>query len=158
MSQSTISCSNFQNVLKSHFFLKKFCAQRMRGSKCWFESRSSFLQGLYRVLNSWNLPSNFPNLEKVWKIEVKSWKNGKKSWFFFLESYNKCFTREIFFSCVSNLIQSHLHVIEEALFPRFFKVSIKEAAWSSGQQPLAIRQSQVQIPLWWLSGFVLGRL
>ena len=55
---------------------------------------------------------------------------------------------KFFFSCGSNLIQSHLHVIEEALFPRFFKVSIKEAAWSSGQQPLAIRQSQVQIPLW----------
>ena len=28
---------------------------------------------------SWNLPGNFPYPEKVWKIELKSW---KKSWFF----------------------------------------------------------------------------
>ena len=55
----------------------------LNGSKGWFESRSSFLRALHRVLNSWNLPGNFPDLEKVWKIEVKSWKNGKKSWFFF---------------------------------------------------------------------------
>ena len=102
----------------------------MDGSKGWFESRSRFLQSLYRVLNSWNLPSNFPDLEKVWKIEVKSWTKliVRSLDFFFLESYNKCFTGEIFFSCGSNLIQSRLHVIEKALFPRFFKVSMKEAA------------------------------
>ena len=29
-------------------------------------------QGSYRVLNSWNLPINFPDLKKVLKIEVKS--------------------------------------------------------------------------------------
>ena len=52
-------------------------------------------QGSYRVFNSWkgslNLPSNFPDLEKVWK-------NSKKSWvfFFFLPSYNKCFISEMF--------------------------------------------------------------
>ena len=34
-------------------------------------------------LKIWNLPSNFPGLEKVRKIEVKSGKNGKKSCVFF---------------------------------------------------------------------------
>ena len=29
---------------------------------------------------------------------------------FFLKSYNKCFTSGFFFSCWSNLIQSHLYV------------------------------------------------
>ena len=83
--------------------MKTFCAQRMHGSKCCFESRRSFLQGLYRVLNSWNLPSNFPNLEKVWKIEVKSWKNGKKSWFFFWKVTTSA-SQEKFFSHVCQIL------------------------------------------------------
>ena len=49
---------------------------------------------------SWNLPSNFPDTENVWRIDVKSWKNGKTSCFF--ENYNKCFTNEIFFVFVKS--------------------------------------------------------
>ena len=65
------------------------------------------------ILNSWkslenNLPINFQDLEKVWKTEIKSWKNGKKSWGFF-ESCNKCITGEIFL-CWSNLTQSRLYI------------------------------------------------
>ena len=40
-------------------------------------------QGSYRVLNSLNLPSNFPDLKKVLKIEVKSGKLVTSLEFFF---------------------------------------------------------------------------
>ena len=63
-----------------------------------------FPQCLEFLEKSWNLPSNFPDLEKVWKTEIKSWKNGKKSWVFF-ESCNKCITGEIFF-CVGQILFS----------------------------------------------------
>ena len=37
-------------------------------------------------------------------------------------------------------------------------LSVREAAWPSGQRVgLAIRRSRVQVPLWPLAGFVLGR-
>ena len=49
------------------------------------------------VLNSWNLPSNFPDLKKVLKIEVKSGKLVTSLEFFsFFQSYNKCFISEFF--------------------------------------------------------------
>ena len=38
-----------------------------------------FVQSLEFLKKSWNLPKNFPDLEKVWKIEIKSWKNYKES-------------------------------------------------------------------------------
>ena len=44
------------------------------------------------VKKSWDWPGNFPNLEKVCKIEISS---GKI--FFFFLSYNKCLTSEFFF-------------------------------------------------------------
>ena len=44
---------------------------------------TGFVQRLEFLKKSWSLPSKFPELEKVCKIEVKSWKNGEKSWFFF---------------------------------------------------------------------------
>ena len=36
-----------------------------------------------------NLQTSFPGLEKVWKIEIKSEKNGNKSGFFF---HSTCIT------------------------------------------------------------------
>ena len=58
-----------------------------------------FVASLEFLKMSSNLPSNFPDLEKVWKIEVKSWKLVKSlDIFFFFES---------FFLFWSNLIQSH---------------------------------------------------
>ena len=71
-----------------------------------YREKSGFVQSLEFLKNSWNVPSNFPDLEKVWKTKMKSWKNGKRSSvFFFFESYNMCFISEIFFDW-SNLIQS----------------------------------------------------
>ena len=55
-----------------------------------------FVQSLEFLKKSWNLPSNFPDLGKVWKIEVKSWKNGKKSWVF-LKAVQQILQKWIFF-------------------------------------------------------------
>ena len=81
-----------------------------------------FPQSLEFLEKSWNLPSNFPDLEKVWKIEIKSWKNGKKSWVFF-ESCNKCITGEIFFVLVKSYSVSPVYlqcIMEKPLFLCFF--------------------------------------
>ena len=37
------------------------------------------VQSLKFLKKSWNLQSNFPDLNKVWKREILVWKNGKKS-------------------------------------------------------------------------------
>ena len=55
-----------------------------------------FVQSLEFLKKSWNLPSHFPDLGKVWKIEVKSWKNGKKSWVF-LKAVQQILQKWIFF-------------------------------------------------------------
>ena len=65
-----------------------------------------FVQSLEFLKKSWNLPQNFPDLEKVWKIEIKSWKNYKES---FLKVTVSALQVK-FFSCWSNLIQSRLYV------------------------------------------------
>ena len=49
-----------------------------------WDSYSGFVHSLEFLKKSWNFPSNFPELEKVWKMAIKSLKNGKKSWVFFL--------------------------------------------------------------------------
>ena len=69
-----------------------------------WDSYSGFVHSLEFLKKSWNFPSNFPELEKVWKMEIKSLKNGKKSWVFFLffQSYNKDF-RSYIISFWSNL-------------------------------------------------------
>ena len=84
---------------------------------------------------SWNLHRNFPELEKVWKIEVKS---GKMVIFifirgillnqriFFFQSSNKCLT-SYFLSFWSNLIQSRAYIAvhrEKSFVPVFFDVCI----------------------------------
>ena len=78
-------------------------------------------RGSYRVLNSWKsfeiCLSNFPDLEKVWKMKIKSGKMVKclEILFVCFESYSKCFRSEMFFvlvecySCWSNVIQSRLN-------------------------------------------------
>ena len=43
---------------------------------------AEFIQSLEFLKKSWNLSSNFLDLEKVYKIEMKSAKIGKKSWGF----------------------------------------------------------------------------
>ena len=82
-----------------------------------------FVQSLEFLKKSWYLPQNFPDLEKVWKTEIKSWRNCKKSFF---ESYNKCFTSEIFFVLVKSYSISLVRlqcIMEKALFLHL-KVSI----------------------------------
>ena len=76
---------------------------------------TGFVQSLEFLKTSWHLPSTFPELEKVCKIEVKSWKNGKKPWC--STSQLKCFL------CLWNLIQSCLPVMEKPLFLSCFFLS-----------------------------------
>ena len=85
---------------------------------------------------SWNLQSNFPELEKVWKIEVKS---GKMVIFIFIRGIllNQSFffpklqqvPYKLFFiiSFWSNLIQSRAYIAvhrEKSFVPVFFEVCI----------------------------------
>ena len=67
----------------------------------WFVQRLEFLKK--------SLPSNFSDLEKVWKREMKSGKMIKSLEFLFLQSYNKCLISE-FFSFWSALIQYRPYV------------------------------------------------
>ena len=55
-----------------------------------------FVQSLEFLKKPWNLPSNFPDLEKVWKIERNSGEMVKSLKFFF-QSYNKCFLSDLIF-------------------------------------------------------------
>ena len=60
--------------------------------------------------------------EEVWKRDVKSLKDGKKSWVFFKATTSASEVK--FFSCWSNLILSRLHVMEKAFFLHLFKVPV----------------------------------
>ena len=66
------------------------------------------------------MPSNFTDLEKVWKLEIKSGKKVKRGLFF--QSYNKCFISfgQILFN-LSRMFAAH-H--EKSFVAAFFKVSI----------------------------------
>ena len=68
----------------------------------WFVQRLEFLKK--------SLPSNFSDLEKVWKREMKSVKMV-----FILQSYNKCFISEFFFVLVSSYSISPLRLIGNVL-------------------------------------------
>ena len=83
---------------------------------------TGFVQSLEFLKKSWNLPSNFSDLEKVWEVELKSWKNGKKSLRFFKVTCTlsalqmRCF-------CVCVLVKSYSFslvclqcIMEKALF------------------------------------------
>ena len=74
-----------------------------------------FVQSLEFLKKSLSLPSNFPDLEKVWK-------NGKKSPVFFFQSYNKCFISDFFFrfgQILFNLVHTCALHREKSLFMRF---------------------------------------
>ena len=73
----------------------------------WFVQRLEFLKK--------SLPSNFSDLEKVWKREMKSGKMVKSLEFLFLQSYNKCFISEFFFVLVSSYSISPLRLISNVL-------------------------------------------
>ena len=82
--------------------------ESMDGTLCSYHlnetSFAGFIQSLEFLKKSWNLSSNFLDLEKVWKMR---WSLRKLRFFF--QSYNKCFISE-FFSLLSNLIQSRPYV------------------------------------------------
>ena len=84
-----------------------------------------FVPSLELLKKSWNVPRNFPDPEKVWKIEVKSWKNGKKSWVFWklqvrhkwyffgfgqISLHLACTSWKKIYSRVFNISIDHLHV------------------------------------------------
>ena len=75
---------------------------------------------------SWNLLNNFPDLEKVWKIEIESWKNGKKSWVV-LKVTISALQVKFFFVLVKSYSIFPLHlqcIMKEALFLQFFLRSL----------------------------------
>ena len=75
---------------------------------------------------SWNLPSSFLNLEKVWKMEIKSGKMVKSLEFFF--SKQQQIYKWFFVLFWSNLIQSQLYD-ERSFIPAFLKVPIDHLVW-----------------------------
>ena len=84
---------------------------------------TGFIQSLEFLKKSWSLPSSFPELEKVCKIEIKSWKNGKKSWFF-LKLQQVLLKWNVF--CVCEILFNLTYMSWKKLCPcrGFFKLSI----------------------------------
>jgi len=107
-------CKLSANVLNKSFY----CLVNVTG----------FIQHLEFLKKSWNLPSNFPDLEKVWKIEIKSRKSGKKSWVFFFKATTRALPKNIFHFVKSFWILPYIcsawkhSATKQALFPHFFKV------------------------------------
>ena len=90
----------------------------------YFQGRKTgSVQSLEFLKKSWNLPCNFLDLEKVWKIEMKSSKKLKN----FFQATTSALQLK-FFSCWSNHFQSCLYVCSVSLIKlcscSFLKVSI----------------------------------
>ena len=90
----------------------------------YFQGRKTgSVQSLEFLKKSWNLPCNFLDLEKVWKIEIKS---SKKIKIFFQATTSALQLK--FFSCWSNHFQSCLYVCSVSLIKlcscSFLKVSL----------------------------------
>ena len=90
-------------------------------------------QGSYRVLNSWNLPSNFPDLKKVFKIEVKSRKLVASLKFFFFSKLQQVLHKWIFFPVaksysISPVLKTFNHRMRTFVYGTF--AVHHEKAWS----------------------------
>ena len=90
----------------------------------YFQGRKTgSVQSLEFLKKSWNLPCNFLDLEKVWKIEIKSSKRIK---IFFQATTSALQVK--FFSCWSNHFEYCLYVCSASLITlcscSYFKVSI----------------------------------
>ena len=85
-------------------------------------TQKRFVRSLEFLKKSWSLPSNFPDLENVWKIETKFGKMVKSLDFFF-QSYNKCFIRVFlrFGQILFNLVHTIAFYREKSLFLRFLR-------------------------------------
>ena len=90
-----------------------------------YREKSGFVQSLEFLKNSWNVPSNFSDLEKVWKIEMKSWKMIKSLKGFFLKAPSGAFQVKFFCLVKSySILPVRLQrIMKKALFLRFFNVS-----------------------------------
>ena len=78
-----------------------------------------FVESCEFLRKSWNLPSNFPDLEKVWKMEIKSGKMVKSLEFFLMQLYKWnlfCFGQILF-----NLALMFAVHCEKNFVPAFFK-------------------------------------
>ena len=70
---------------------------------------TGFVHSLEFLKTSWNLQTSFPDLEKVWKIKIKSGKNAKKSGVFCFENCSKCLIAKWnFFQAVRSYLISSL--------------------------------------------------
>ena len=113
--------------------------------------KTGFTQSLEFLKKSWNLPSNFLDLEKVWKIEIKS---GKMVKTFFLKLQQVSALQVKFFSCWLNHIQSRLYVCSASLIKlcscSFFKVSIAHLFdnWESGKRSYCWKKSGKNLEFW----------
>ena len=89
-----------------------------------------FTHGLVQSLKKpWNLPSNFLDLEKVWKIERKSGDMVKVLSFFF-QSYNKCFLSDfIFFVLVKSYSISPVRL--QCVREKSFVLKSLKLAWGN---------------------------
>ena len=115
-SSFTLRLKRVMNCLwrsKDRFFFIKFSLPLLVCQAIYMKTVTIHICNLKVHTESWNLPSNFPVLEKILG----------KSWECFSESYKRNF-----FLCWPNLIQSHLYVCSTSrkcfFFLRFIKVSI----------------------------------
>ena len=88
---------------------------------------TGFVQSLGFLKKSWNLPNNFPDLKKVWKIKTKSGKMVQILEFFFFKATTSAIHEFFFFVLVESYSTSpvRLHcLMKKSFVPAFFKVSI----------------------------------
>ena len=110
-------------VTHSSMFPVFVCTHELHVRQWWEDT--GFVQSLEVLKKSWHLPSSFPDLEKVWKMEIKS---GKM---LFAKLQQVLYILQVkFLSFWLNLIQSRLYVCSASWNEKlcscgfFFKVYI----------------------------------
>ena len=84
-----------------------------KSKNSWQEKASHRVCAEYVLKKPWNLQSNFPDLNKVWKREILVWKNGKKSG---IGSFRTLVCLHCIWK-VWHLNQSHSKVVPQSKFP-----------------------------------------
>ena len=109
-------------VTHSSMFPVFVCTHELHVRQWWEDT--GFVQSLEVLKKSWHLPSNFPDLEKVWKMEIKS----GKMLFFKATASALHFISEIFVVLVKSYsiwpVRLQRIMKWKALFLRFFLRSI----------------------------------
>ena len=93
------------NIAQFLTFIQKHSIARRKCLQC--RLTSGFLPSLEFLKKSWKMSSNFPGLEKVWKIKHKSGKMVKSLEFFFKATTSRL-CMFYYFLFWSNLIQKRL--------------------------------------------------